>query len=124
MILNPDGERSFTVLQVYNSLMSEKYTEDLIDIEFKDSESFEEIDLLISNFASLNKSFKIPNKINLALVKQNYAMMKQLSGFEGAGGFWDKYYVPLHQYISETTISILIHTRCVILLRIRSTRKS
>ncbi len=103
LILNPDGPRSFSVLSMYNSLMSEKYDEEMIEMDepFKDSESFEEIDLLISNFASLSKSYKIPNKINLALVKQNHAMMSQLKNFEGNDGFWDRYYVPLHKYIFD-----------------------
>ncbi|MFT5777646.1 MAG: antitoxin component YwqK of YwqJK toxin-antitoxin module [Crocinitomicaceae bacterium] len=105
LILNQDGEKSFDVLSVYDKFMHQKYDGDLIEATIsKDDESFEEIDLIIGNFASLNKNFKIPNKLSLAVIKQNYAMMQQLKDYEGNSGFWDQYYVPLHKYIIDNDL--------------------
>lgn len=102
LLLNPDGDDSFDILNAYNNMVKSKNTEDKLTGRISpDDEGFEEIDLIINNYAALNKKYKISNKINLPMIKQNHAMMSQLNDFEGNGGFWDRYYVPFHKYILE-----------------------
>ncbi len=100
LLLNPDGPESFDILNAYNEMVKSKNTEDKLSGRISvDDDAFDEIDLIINNYAALNKSYKVSNKITLAMVKQNHAMMTQLNNFEGNGGFWDRYYVPFHKYI-------------------------
>ncbi len=104
LIINPDGPRSLDVLSFYNEIVKSKNEEEKHnDVSLSaDDEAFEEIDLIINNYAALNKKYKTGNKINLAVVKQNHAMIQQLKKFEGNGGFWDKYYVPFFLWIDES----------------------
>ncbi len=104
LIINPDGQKSLDVLSYYNAIVKSKNEEikhQGISISI-DEDAFEEIDLIINNYAALNKKYKTGNKINLAVVKQNHAMIQQLRNFEGNDGFWDKYYVPFFKWIDES----------------------
>lgn len=103
LLINPDGSNSFNILNVYNNMVEVKNdSEKHPDVEISvDDDSFEEIDLIINNYAALNNKYKISNKLNLPIIKQNHAMIKQLEDYEGNGGFWDKYYVPFYKFIDE-----------------------
>ncbi len=102
LFLNPDGEKSFNILSSVNTLVSTQN-----DIEpkgiviSKDDETFEDIDVIISNKIALNTNYKIKNKINIALTKQNHALFEQLEDYEGNEGFWDKKYVQFYKWIFE-----------------------
>ena len=104
LVINPDGEKSLDVLSFYNTIVKSKNEEekhDDVSIS-SDDDAFEEIDLIINNYAALNKKYKTGNKINLAVVRQNHAMIQQLKNFEGNDGFWSKYYVPFFLWIDES----------------------
>ena len=104
LVLNPEGEQSLEVLGFYNTIIKSKNEEEKhegVTLSL-DDDAFEEIDLIINNYAALNKKYKTGNKINLAVVKQNHAMIQQLKNFEGNDGFWDKYYVPYFLWIEES----------------------
>ncbi|NQU32149.1 MAG: hypothetical protein HQ521_02845 [Bacteroidetes bacterium] len=103
LLINPDGENSFNVLNAYNNMVEiqndSEATPDLV--LSKDDESFEELDLIINNLAALSPKYKISNKLVIPLIKQNHAMINQLENYEGEGGFWDRYYVPFYKFIGE-----------------------
>lgn len=106
LLLNPDGENSFNILSAYNNMVetqneSEKHPDVTVS---PDDESFEELDLIIGNYAALDKKYKISNKMLLPIIKQNHAMINKLSDYEGNGGFWDKYYVPFYKFIGENDL--------------------
>lgn len=115
LLLNPDGANSFDVLSFANNMVAKKNENEKIpDIRISvDDESFEEIDLIINNYAALSKNYKTSNKIELAIVKQNHALFNQLKNYKGNGGFWDKYYVPFFLYINSNNLfDPFVYTTC------------
>ncbi|GAA0713595.1 hypothetical protein GCM10009430_05560 [Aquimarina litoralis] len=102
LILNPDGENSFSVLNLVNNLVSQKNDIEALDITIsEDDETFEDIDLVLDSRMAMNKDFKLNNKINIGLTRQNQALLEQLQDYEGNGGFWDRKYVPFFNWITE-----------------------
>ncbi|OIQ30082.1 MAG: hypothetical protein BM564_04770 [Bacteroidetes bacterium MedPE-SWsnd-G2] len=106
LLLDPDSETSFGVLNSINNVVSsnnsnEKNPEFTIS---SDDEYFEDIDLILKNRIALNGKYKIPNKINIALIKQNHILLEQLTDFTGGNGFWDNNYVPFFQWINENDL--------------------
>lgn len=115
LLLNPDGENSLDVLSALNTIVSSKLDiENPIEAKIsKDDETFEELDLLINNKISLNKKYKIKNKIKIALVKQNHLLFDQLKNYEGNNGFFHNRYVPFYNWIRENNqFDNFIYTIC------------
>ncbi|WP_025743485.1 hypothetical protein [Aquimarina pacifica] len=102
LLLNPDGENSFDLLNSVNTLVSNQNDLEPAGIQISaDDYTFEDIDLVLDSRMALNVNYKIDNKINIALTKQNHALFEQLSDYEGDGGFWDKKYVPFYQWVFQ-----------------------
>lgn len=103
LMLNPDGENSINVLEATNTIMSASVdVEDALEIEVsKDDEAFEDIDLLINNHVALQDKYKIKNKLDIALTRQNHLLLAQLKKFSGEGGFFDTHYVPFYQWLAK-----------------------
>lgn len=106
LLLEPEGSHTINVLTFCNNMVAKKNENEKIPtIKISpDDESFEEIDLIINNYAALNDKYKTNNKIELAIVKQNHALFNQLKNYKGNGGFWDKYYVPFYLFINENKL--------------------
>lgn len=106
LLCNPDGEGAFNILNSFNNMVKTKNDGTKhhgVSIS-KDDDSFEEIDLIINNYAALNKKYKIDNKIIIPVIKQNHAMIGQLKDYEGNGGFWDKNYVQFFKWIDKNDL--------------------
>ena len=106
LIVEPDTERAFSLLNYLNEVISVKNESEPYNdvIVSRDDEAFEDIDLILDNKIALNDKYKVDNPIEIAVVKQNHAMLEQLSDFEGNGDFWDRYYVQLFKWISENDL--------------------
>ncbi|OFX58460.1 MAG: hypothetical protein A2W97_13635 [Bacteroidetes bacterium GWE2_40_63] len=102
LLINPTSEMALEVLVEMNNAVAQKNTHTPNGIKVsEDDEAFEELDLIITNYAALSKSFKTPSKIGEPLVKQNYALLTKLQDFEGNGGFWSEKYIPLYLGIMQ-----------------------
>ncbi len=102
LLLDPDGENSFSILNSMNVSVSKKNELEPRVIEISpDDEAFEDIDLVLTNGIALNPNYVVDSKINIALTKQNHALLEQLEDFEGNDGFWDQKYVPFYKWIFE-----------------------
>ncbi|WP_010179137.1 toxin-antitoxin system YwqK family antitoxin [Aquimarina agarilytica] len=101
LVLDPDGKNSLTVLSSINTSFSRANDSKPTGIQIsKDDASFEDIDLILSNRIALNKGYKIKNKIDLPMVKQNHVLFEQLKDYEGGNdGFWDQKYVPFYKWM-------------------------
>ena len=106
LLLKFDEESAFNTLKSLNNLVAEKNDNKANpDIQVSaDDISFEDIDLVLSNKIALNKNYDSGNKISISLTNQNHAMITQLEGFVGNGGFWDGKYVPLFNWIRENNL--------------------
>jgi len=110
-----DEENAFNILQSLNTIVTEKNENEAnpnLEISV-DDDAFDELDLILNNKIALNKKYKTGHKIEIALTKQNHALMDQIKDFEGHGGFWDKKYVPLFKWIAENNhFENFIYTLC------------
>ena len=106
LLLSYDEDSAFNTLKSLNNIVSDKNENEAnTDINISpDDDAFEDIDLIIKNKIALNKNYETGNKINISLTKQNHALITQLENFEGNGGFWDKKYVPLFNWIRENNL--------------------
>ncbi len=104
LLLNPDGEKSFSILNSVNTSVSKQNdATPKGTIISKDDETFEDIDLIIDSRIALNANYEIKNKINIALTKQNHALFEKLEEYEGNEGFWDRKYVPFYKWVFENS---------------------
>lgn len=103
LMVEPDSERAFALLKYVNQAISDKNENEPDDdlVVSEDDEAFEDIDLILDNRIALNNKYKVDHPIDIALVKQNHAMLEQLEDFEGNGDFWDKRYVPIYKWIKQ-----------------------
>ncbi len=106
ILLNPDGDGAFETLRSLNDIVSNKNeNEGDPDVEIsEDDEYFEDIDLVIDNKIALNKDYKIDHKVDIALIRQNHAMLSQLENYEGTDGFWSKKYVQFYKWIQQNDL--------------------
>ncbi|WP_339916103.1 tetratricopeptide repeat protein [Yeosuana marina] len=106
LLLNFDKESAFNTLNSLNNVVAERNENEANpDIQISpDDDTFDNLDLILSNKIALNKNYETGNKININLTKQNHALLTQLVEFEGNGGFWDKKYVQLFKWISENNL--------------------
>jgi len=102
LLLEPTASNSLDVLITLNNLVSQKNESVPLNITLsEDDGAFEEIDLIVKNYVSLNDAYKIPNAIDAAVIKQNHAIMSKLNEFEGNKGFWSEKYVPFFRELYE-----------------------
>ncbi len=103
LLLEPDADNAFSVLKSLNNIVNTKNVNSRnSDIRIsEDDEAFEEIDLVLSNRIALNENYETGNDINIALIKQNHALLQQLKDFSGNGGFWDTKFVPFYKWIQN-----------------------
>ncbi len=102
LMLSPTAGNSLDVLVELNNAVSEKNTSEAIDLQLsEDDEGFEDIDLIVTNFAALSKDYKVDNKILVPLVKQNHVIFSRLSDFSGKGDFWEEKYVAFYKALVE-----------------------
>lgn len=115
LILIIDEENAFNTLQSLNNAVSSRNENEANpDLEIShDDDAFDELDLILSNKIALNKKYKTGHNIEIALTKQNHAMLEQIKEFEGNEGFWDKKYVPIYKWIAENDhFENFIYTLC------------
>lgn len=106
LMLIIDEDNAFSILQSLNTIVTDKnINEANPDLEIStDDDAFDELDLILSNKIALNKKYKTGHKIDIALTKQNHALLQQIKEFEGNNGFWDKKYVTLYKWIAENDL--------------------
>ncbi|UKM65408.1 tetratricopeptide repeat protein [Flavobacteriaceae bacterium GSB9] len=106
LLLTFDENGAFNTLKSLNNLVAEK-NENIANPELQisdDDKHFENIDLVLSNKIALNENYETGNKIDIALTRQNHALITQLEDFEGGNGFWDKKYIPFFQWIKKNNL--------------------
>jgi antitoxin component YwqK of YwqJK toxin-antitoxin module len=103
LLLEPDADGAFEVLKSLNNVVVAKNpNERNIDLELVDADdSYDEIDLVLSSKIAMNEKYETGNPINIALTKQNHAMIEKLKDFDGNDNFWTQKYVPIYNWISE-----------------------
>lgn len=104
LILEPGTSRSNYVLSKMHEIVSSKYKREPNNIQLSPTggDDFSEQNLIITNYAALDKSYKIPVKVSLSLVKQNHALFSKLNIAEEDKGFWNKTYVPFFVSLSKS----------------------
>ncbi|WP_375587441.1 hypothetical protein [Flagellimonas aurea] len=101
LLLEPDAENAFATLKSLNDVVRSKNKNSRnpnLNISIDDN-SFEEIDLILNNRVAMNEKYETGNEIDIALTRQNHALLESLKNFTGNGGFWDKKFVPFYQWI-------------------------
>ena len=103
LILDPYSETSFSVLQKLNEISAARYSGKPVNFPLspEGKDDFTETDLILNNYAALSKSYKIPLKTDLPVIKQNHALISQLKVDKDDKGFWSTTYVPLFNAISK-----------------------
>jgi uncharacterized protein len=101
LMIEPETSRSLFALQKLNEIVSSKYEKNSKDLILspEGGDDFSEMDLIITNYAALSKSFKVPSKINHVIVKQDYALFSKMEYIKSDKGFWMQTYVPFFKEI-------------------------
>lgn len=101
LLVNPEG--SFSSLKYINNFAAAP-TEIENQLEGGISNidhEFEELDLILSSGIALNNDYETGNKIEIALVKQNHALLNQINEVTVENGFWGDKVIPLFKWINE-----------------------
>jgi len=102
LMINPSSDNALANLSILNKMVSEKNTNEPEGIEsIAAIEMYDEIDLLLKNYVSLNKKYKVKNKVRLPFVKQNHFLLSNLSEIEGDGSFWDTKYLKFYKALMK-----------------------
>ncbi|MDT0690261.1 tetratricopeptide repeat protein [Salegentibacter sp. F188] len=106
LLLAPDGENAYSTLEALNNIAAAK-NPNVPDpeLEISHEDLFKETDLILNNRIALNDKYKVDNKVNIALVKQNHIMLEQLKNLKGEDGdFWSEVYLPAYQWIANNDL--------------------
>ena len=101
IMLNPNSDFAVDVLVVLDQILSAKEEFSPSGVDLSVGENFDEIDLLINNYAALSKKYKVRNDIKAPLVKQSHMIFSQLEIDNKSKGFWTKTYVPIFKKIMD-----------------------
>lgn len=114
LLLLPDGDDSFRVLNHLNSKYASKANNTPVGVTLtEDDEAFEELDLLISNRVVLSKKYKLKNKIKLAYTKQNHLLFSKLDEVSVSDPFFKKYYFDVFKWIKDQDqFDQFVYTTC------------
>jgi antitoxin component YwqK of YwqJK toxin-antitoxin module/Tfp pilus assembly protein PilF len=104
LILETGTSRANNVLSKMHDIVTSKYKREPsnIDLSPNGADDFSEQDLIITNYAALDKSYKIPVKVSLSVIKQNHALLSKLDIAEEDKGFWNQTYVPFFVSLSKS----------------------
>lgn len=101
ILLEPGSDRANNILVVMNSMVSSKM--DIVDpvgIQLSPKgDDYSDIDLVIKNYAALEKAYEVKSKIDIPLVRQIQVLFEMLEYSQSDGGFWMETYVPLFKNI-------------------------
>ncbi|MGJ8665477.1 MAG: hypothetical protein ACSHW7_03860 [Patiriisocius sp.] len=103
VMLNAGKSEISAIIESLNDVVASKNTntaDPKITIS-KDDKSFGDIDLILNQKIALNKKYDTGFKLDLAIVKQNHAMMTKLLDYKGKDGFWARKYVPFFKWVME-----------------------
>ncbi len=103
LLIEPDADNAFSVLKSLNNIVKSKNENSKKpDIKLSiDDDSFEEIDLILNNKIALNAKYDTGNEIDIALTRQNHALLHSLKDFSGNGGFWDNKFVTYYKWVQK-----------------------
>lgn len=103
LVLEPNSSQALPVLQQLNEMVSSKYDREAKNITLspEGGDNFSEVDLIITNYVALDKSYKVPVKTQLSLIKQNHALFSKLNVNSKDKGFWMRTYVPFFKNLMD-----------------------
>jgi len=91
LLMEPGNNVEF--LAELNEMAQGEFEEDPKNITLS-SDDYAYLNELILSKSALKNSYKTPNKLELAYVKQNYLLFEELQKRELGEGFWDSFYAP------------------------------
>lgn len=104
LMFSPDGDRSFAVLKMANSLVATMNDLDgkIYDITEDDS-FFDTCNLIIESQLPLKDDFEITSDLTIPFTKQTYAILTQLNKqpFEGDSRLWSELIIPFYTWIND-----------------------
>lgn len=104
LLLQPDKNRSFTVIQLIEQMVENKYQYNKFysadPLEYHDS-AFTELDLLIRSKIALNAQYKATTHIGYTFIKQIQLLFEQLKYVPNTGNYWMEKYVPFCTGVQE-----------------------
>jgi antitoxin component YwqK of YwqJK toxin-antitoxin module/TolA-binding protein len=105
LLINPDSEASAQILKSFNSNVKTKYPEKDSSISLsKDDSNFDNIDLILNSHIALQDRYDVDTDINIALTKQNHALLAEIGNIPKADDFWGNYYIPLFEWIQKNDL--------------------
>lgn len=101
LLMNPDGSNSANILQSINNNVKTQYPDKKYpEINFtKNDKNYETINLVLNNHIALSEDYDTGNDIDIALTRQNHALLQQLKDMKSTEDYWGKRYLPLFQWI-------------------------
>lgn len=100
LIINPTSNDALDALIQLNNAVASKNTTEKKNISIStDDELFDEIDLIINNYAALNKNYKVDNEFTDPYVKQNHVLLSKINEIEPGNGLWSEKYIPMFKAI-------------------------
>lgn len=105
LFLNPQTESANSILSSLNTSVSKPYNETPKDVKvIAQDNSFKECDLVVNSLVSLDNKYKVPAKINYALIRQLYITGNMLETIKSKDLIWEEFYIPFFKEISKKEI--------------------
>ncbi|MEM9023183.1 MAG: hypothetical protein AAGB22_05555, partial [Bacteroidota bacterium] len=100
LLVEPTGEKSNELLAVLNNVVTRKIESEPTGTKLSPKgDDFSDIDLIISNYAALQKGYKLKTKADLPLIRQVQVMLETLEYDPEDEGFWMQQYAKLYKKI-------------------------
>lgn len=100
-ISEPASGRTNSILQVFNTALSEKTELEAIDYDFDPKGTYAKSDRLIKSYAALRDAYDIDSDANFPLIKQMHLAITQSAKLRNKTDFWAMYYLPYYKKVIE-----------------------
>jgi len=98
ILVDPNSSTATRLLGYMNILVTGKVETERIGYEFpKGQDDYSEIDLIIKNYAALQKGYKVKSKADLPLIRQIQVLLERLEYDASDKGYWMQYYVKFYK---------------------------
>lgn len=97
ILVEPESPQSTNTLVLIDQFVTSKYKKEPVGYIFTEGQDdFSEIDLILANYAALQKGYKLKTKANLKLIRQVQVFLETLEFDPNDKGYWNQLYASFY----------------------------
>jgi len=102
IFLDAGNERSLYLINSLEDVYNGEIESEIDEVNFREEEEFDEIDLMLKNKLAENSKYKVKVKIGYNFIKHNHLLFEKIEYDESSNGFWNQNYIHFFKNVFDT----------------------